>query len=118
VDWTDPSVYDAVLNLDQMTLVDACDAISTLAESACFQTTPETKADLDNLALASRVKADLAMDADTCDLQFEITADAGAVAIKGGADSPEQVKKIRAFVENIPGVRRVTVKEVSLVTRI
>ena len=118
VDWTDSSVYDLVLNLEQMTLVDACDAICTLAESACFQATPETKADLDNLALASRVKAELAMNTDTCDLQFEITADAGSVAIKGGADSPEQVKKIRAYIENIPGVRRATVKEVSLITRI
>ena len=118
VDWTDPSVYDVVLNLEQMTLVEACDAICTLAGSACFQTTPETRADLDNLALASRVKADLAMNPDTCDLQFEITADAGSIAIKGGADSPEQLKKIRAFTENIPGVRRVAVTEVSLLTRI
>ena len=118
VDWTDTSLYDVVLNLEQMTLVDACDAICTLAEAACFQATAETQADLDNLALASRVKAELAMNTDTYDLQFEVAADAASVSIKGGADSPDQVKRIRTLVHNIPGVRNVTLKEVSLVTRI
>jgi cytidylate kinase len=118
VDWTDTSLYDVVLNLEQMTLVDACDVICALAGSASFQTTPETQADVDNLALASSVKANLAMNPDSCDLQFEIAAEAGSVSIKGDVDSPDQVKKIRTFVKNIPGVREVSLNELSLVTRI
>jgi hypothetical protein len=118
VDWTDASLYDLVLNLEQMTLVEACDTICLLVESGCFKTTPETQADLDNLALASRVKAQLAMNPDSCDLQFEIAADAGSISIKGEIDTPGQAKKIRSFIENIPGVHDVTLKELSLVTRI
>jgi hypothetical protein len=118
VDWTDASLYDLVLNLEQMTLVDACNAICVLAESACFQTTPETQADLDNLALASCVKAHLAMNADTADLAFEVTAEAGSVAVKGAIDSPDHAKKIRRFVESIPGVHSVSLKELALATRI
>jgi hypothetical protein len=107
-----------VLNLEQMTLVDACEAICVLAESPCFQTTPETQADLNNLALASFVKANLAMNSDTCDLQFEIAAQAGSISIKGEIDAPGQAKKVRSIVENIPGVHEVILEEVSLVTRI
>ena len=118
VDWTDASLYDLVLNLEQMTLVEACDVVCLLAESGCFQTTPETQADLDNLALASRVKASLAMNPDTCDLQFEIAAQAGSISIKGDIDTPSQMRKIRSLVENISGVRGVTLTELSLVTRI
>ena len=118
VDWADASLYDLVLNLEQMTLVEACDVVCRLAESGRFQTTPETQADLDNLALASRVKATLAMNPDTYELQFEIAAQAGSVVIKGAIDTHGQVRKIRGLVERISGVREVTLKELSLVTRI
>ena len=118
VDWADASLYDLVLNLEQMTLVEACDVICRLAESVCFQSTPETQADLDNLALASRVKANLAMNPDTSDLQVEVAARGGFVSIKGPIDAPGQIRKIRSIVENLSGVRDVALKELSLVTRI
>lgn len=117
-DWTDASLYDLVLNLEQMTLIEACDVICELAKSSCFQTTAETQRDLDNLALASCVKANLAMNPDTCDLQLEITAQGGSISIKGEIDAPAQAKKIRSFVANIPGARSVSLEELSLVTRI
>jgi osmotically-inducible protein OsmY len=68
--------------------------------------------------MASRIKANLAMNPDTGDLQFEIAAEAGAISIKGEIDTPGQARKIRSFVEKIPGVRKVTLEELSLVTRI
>ncbi len=118
VDWTDASLYDLVLNLEQMTLVEACDVICLLAQSGCFRATQETQADLADLALASCVKANLARNHDTCDLEFEITAHAGSVSIKGDIDTPEQVRTIRSIVENLSGVRDVALKELALVTRI
>ena len=118
VDWTDTSLYDIVMNLEQMTLVEACDVVCTLAQSPCFQTTPETQADLDNLALASTVKANLAMDPENSKEQFEVTAECGIVSLKGEVDSPDQMKKIRSFVSHISGVREVSVKGLSLVKRI
>ncbi len=118
VDWMDASLYDLVLNLEQMTLVEASELICLLAQSPCFQTTKETLADLDNLALASSVKAQLAINHDTCDLQFEVTAQNGSIFIKGDVDDPGQMKRIRSFVQSIPGVRAVSLEELSLVTRI
>lgn len=118
VDWEDSSLYDAVINLEQMTLVDACDAICALAQSSCFQPTPETRADLDNLAVASAVKAKLAVHPATCDLQFEVAAKAGVVTIKGGIDHPEQIKVIGSVAREVPGAREVLMPEVTLATRI
>ncbi|MGE5112490.1 MAG: cytidylate kinase family protein [Acidobacteriaceae bacterium] len=118
VDWTDPAIYDVVLNLEQMTLVDASDVICALIASACFQTTPETYADLHNLALASSVKAHLAMNSETSNLQFEVAAENGSVSIKGEIDSPDQGKRVQSFVKTIAGVRAVALNELSLVTRI
>ena len=118
VDWTDPSLYDLVLNLEQMTLVDASDVICALAATACFEPTAETVADLENLALASSVKAHLATNPETRNLQFEVEAEAGKVSLKADVDSPQQAKSICAFVMDIPGVRNVSSNELALVTRI
>ena len=118
VDWTDPSLYDVVLNLEQMTLVDACDIVCAMAECVSFQPTPEVMADLRNLALASSVKAHLAMDHETANMEFEVSADDGAVSIKGDIDAPAQIKKILGVVKAIPGVTRVSTNALSLVTRI
>lgn len=117
VNWEDPALYDAVLNLEQMTLVDATDVICALAQSSCFQPTPETRADLDDLAVSSAVKAKLATHPATCDLQFEVTAKAGVVTIKGGIDHPEQMKVIRGVAREVPGTHEVCMPEVALATR-
>ena len=118
VDWADTSLYDVVLNLEQMTLVEACEVLCVLAQSSCFQPTGETRADLENLALGSSVKARLAMNHDTSSLEFEITAQGGAVNIKGTIDSPAHARQVRSLVEKMPGVREVKIEELALVTRI
>ncbi len=118
VDWLDPSVYDLVINLEQMTLVDACDLLCALAASTAFQQTPDTQADLNNLALASKIKAYLARSQDTASMEFEVTAHSGDVKIKGEIDSPDQIKKIQRIVNGIPGVNTVSTHALSLVTRI
>jgi cytidylate kinase len=116
VDWTDASLYDLVINLEQMTLVEASDVVCSLAATNCFKTTSEILAHLDNLALASCAKAHLAMHDDTMNLEFEITAQSGKVTLKGAIEGPVQAKKIRGVLERIPGVREVSLKELELVS--
>jgi cytidylate kinase len=118
VDWTDPSLYDLVLNLEEINLIDASDVICALTESPRFEPTRETLDGLENLALASSVKAHLAMNPETRNLQFEVEADAGNVSLKADVDSPLQAKAICAIVKRIPGVRSVSSNELALVTRI
>lgn len=117
VDWTDPAQYDVVFNLSHMTLVEAGDALCVLANSACFQTTPETLADLADLALASAAKARIASDPYTSALELGVKAHRGVVTINGKIDGPGQAHQVCDLVEGLSGVRSVSVKELALVSR-
>jgi len=117
VDWRDASLYDLVLNLEQMNLEEACDVICTVSRLKCFASTPETQRALDDLAKAGRVKASLAMNPATTDLQFAVVAHDGSVSIKGDIVSPAQIKTIGGIVRAVPGVREVHLDQLELATR-
>ena len=117
VDWADASLYDLVLNLEQMSLDEASDVIIATAKLPCFEFNAESRRAIENLALASQVKAHLAMDQATSDLQFEVTADDGTVAIKGDIVSPAQAKRIGEIARGVEGVGQVLLKELELATR-
>ncbi len=117
VDWRDASLYDLVLNLEQMNLEEACDVISTVSRLKCFASTSETQSALKDLAKASRVKASLAMDPATSDLQFEVAAHDGSVSIKGDIVSPKQIKEIARITRAVPGVTEVHLDQLELATR-
>jgi cytidylate kinase len=107
VDWGDASLYDLVLNLEQMSLEEACDVICMVSRLKCFAPTSETQRALDDLATASRVRACLARNSATSDFQFVVEAQGGSVSIKGDTVRPDQVKKIASIVRAVPGVTEV-----------
>ncbi len=117
VDWGDASLYDIVLNLEQMELEEACEIIALAAKSPSFAATAETQKAIDDLARASRVKANLAIDPATCDVQFEVAATGASVSVKGHIVNPDQARKVRQVVTAIPGVSEVRLEELELATR-
>lgn len=117
VDWRDASLYDLVLNLEQMNLEEACEVICTVSRLKCFGSTPESQRAMDDLAKASRVRASLAMNPATSDLQFEVVAQGGSVSIKGDIVSPDQIKKISRIAGAVPGVTEVQLDQLALATR-
>lgn len=117
VDWADASLYDLVLNLEQMNLEEACEVICTVSRLKCFEFTPASQSLMNDLAKASRVKASLAMDPATADLQFEVVAHEGSISIKGDIVSHHQVKKIGSLARAVPGVAEVHLEELALATR-
>jgi len=117
LDWEDASLYDLVLNLEQMSLEEACEVISAASRLKCFASTAETQRKLRHLAKASRVKARLAMDPKTSDLQFEVAAHDGSVSIKGDIVNPHQIKEISRIARTVPDVDHVNVEELELATR-
>jgi cytidylate kinase len=118
VDWTDASLYDVVLNLEQINLQEACDVICSVSQLKCFEFTPDCQRAMDDLALASCVKANLAMDPATANFQFEVVAESGSVSVKGGIISPGQAKLIDDIVRGVPGVASVDLRQLKLVTHI
>ncbi len=58
-DTNDASLYDMVVHIKTMSVKDAVDVIQCAVKRPCFQTTPQSQALLDNLALAAQVEARL-----------------------------------------------------------
>ena len=117
VDWADASLYDLVLNLEQMNLEEACDVICSASQLKYFEFTPECQKAMNDLATASRVKAILAMNPATSNNEVEVVAQAGSVSIKGDIAAPDQVKRIGSIVMAVPGVTEVHLDQLEMVTR-
>jgi len=117
VDWTDASLYDLVLNLEQMSLPEACEVVCAVSRLNCFEFSPVCQKAIDDLALASHVKASLAMNPATASFQFEVEADGGSVSVKGGIVSPAQAHLVDDIVRSVPGVVSVRLGQLQLVVR-
>ncbi|MGA2269278.1 MAG: cytidylate kinase family protein [Bryobacteraceae bacterium] len=104
VDWGDASNYDIVLNLEFMDISEACETVSTLARQRCFEFTPCCQAAMDDLALASRVRAELALNDATSYLEVEVTAKDGAVRVSGAVSNVRDVTEVRRVAAAVPGV--------------
>ena len=110
VDWRDASLYDLVLNLDHLDIAQACDVIAATARQDCFQETPASRAAMDDLALASRVQANLAVIPATVHFEADVTAHAGSVVVKGHLSTREQAEDVRAVVGKVPGVNEMALE--------
>ncbi len=104
VDWGDPLLYDMVVNLDHMTMETACAIVSAAARRRCFELTPACRRSLEDLALSSRVRAELAIAPSTEGLELEATATDGVVALKGKLASVDQLEEVRRIALTIAGV--------------
>jgi hypothetical protein len=110
VDWTDPSLYDIVLNLEYVSVQDARDTLAELVTKARFALTAESLAALEDLALASRIRANLATNTSTEDLEFEVTARAGCVSIKGKISSGYQYSEVQRIARAVKEVKDLNIQ--------
>jgi cytidylate kinase len=112
VEWDDPHLYDVVLNLSRMSLGAAGETAARLAEQDEFKATADSLRAMQNLALASRVRAKLAADSRTRDIDLEVLADGGIVTIAGHTNAPAADKVIEAVARTVDGVMGVRSKVV------
>ncbi len=114
VDWEDPSNYDVVLNLDHLNIDQACDFIHCMLKEKSFQSTPEHLKALHDLAVASRIRANLALDPATADLELEVTAQSGFVSVQGKLACQDQPREIARIARAVRGVREVQLDGLAL----
>jgi cytidylate kinase len=107
VNWGDPSLYDIVLNLECIDIQESCEIIAHAARQTCFLETPESVAAMEDLALASRVRANLAINPSTSNLEVEVVSHSGAVAIRGHLISQNEMREVQAVAWKVPGVTEV-----------
>jgi cytidylate kinase len=110
VDWQDPLLYDLVINLDHLSISDACEAICTAAAQEEFTTTLEAQRILDDLALSSDVRARIAADGTIGDAELEVEANEGVVILWGTVTSPEEERKAKEIASGAPGAADVNSK--------
>ena len=113
VDWGDPTLYDIVINLEHIELEEACSIISSIVTERQFEFSPECQQKMNDLALGSRVRADLAINPSTSDLEVEVVAHNGAVEIKGKVASLSQSDEVKRVVMATPGVTSLNLDELA-----
>ncbi len=118
VDWSDPSNYDIVLNLENMDISGACQTVSTLARQKCFEFTPACEAVMDDLALACKVRTELALHDSTSHLEVEVTAEKQAVRIAGSVSNMWEVEEVRLIAATVSGVETVNVDALASPSRL
>jgi cytidylate kinase len=105
VNWEDPALYDLVVNLDSMDVLDACEIVAAAARrQKCFRFVGPCQGQMEDLAVSSRVRADLAINPATSHLEFEVTAHQGRVSIRGRITPPEALEEIKRVARAVPGV--------------
>jgi cytidylate kinase len=106
VDWTDPALYDLVVQVDRMTVRDGAEVVSSTARLDSFVATDDSKRTLANLALRSRVLARLFTCPATNDLDVDVTADSGRIRVCG-LSSPRNIDEVMRVAADVPGVTAV-----------
>lgn len=104
VDWGDPALYDLVVSCEFLGIPDACRVVAETAASRCSAETPESQAAMDDVALASRVGANLAIAPPTANLEVEVSAVCGAVRVRSSTPSRGLPADVETIVRKVPGV--------------
>lgn len=109
VEWQDPSLYDLVINLQNISIDQACRLICGMTKEGDFEFSSKHESALRDFVLAARVRAALAKDALTSYLEVEVESRAGEITIKG--ELCEQSEEVQRVAAAVPGVLTVTLSE-------
>jgi len=107
VDWLDPSLYDLTINLKTLEVEGAVEVVATAVQREEFQPTDESRSAMENLYLASRVRAALAADENTASAEVDVQAEGDVVYLKGRVRPASIVESVIQVAGKVEGVRQV-----------
>lgn len=108
MDWQHPSLYDVVIDFDQVTLPGACDIVCHTASMGRYKVTPESRKAMEDLALSCHLKAIVSSNKSISGAKnVTIKADGGVVTIKGTVESIVDADRVRMLVRKTPGVKEI-----------
>jgi cytidylate kinase len=106
VDWESAALYDLVINLEYLNIEQACHIVTGMVQEAAFEFTPDAQAIMNDFALASRVRAELAINPLTSNLEVTIEARNGVTTIKGHFfEQGEEIQKVAHAVAGVTDLR-------------
>ena len=112
-DIADPRLYDMVVNLETMSVPDACALLEATLKQPDFAVTDAVRRQLSDFRLACRVKLALVRDESTRGYGLEAEVQDGVVEVSGSAPlltSGDPGDRIAAIAHAVPGVRQVRLK--------
>ncbi len=109
VDWLNASYYDLTINLENMNVESAVKVTAATLGCREFSTTKESQKAMEDLYLATRVKAALAADAVTASLELEMQADSisGTIYPKGKVQPASMLDAVVGTAKKVTGVKKV-----------
>ena len=105
INWKDPSLYDVIINLKDMSIPTACAMVAAMTTAPEFQLTEVAKKAIADLTLESKIKAKLASDDTTKNYLLNIIVKNGNVRISGRVRNAEHAGRIKLLVEEMPEVK-------------
>lgn len=106
-DMGDNSSHHMVIDMSKTSLPDAFEMIRSTVSLPQFQPTPESRRTIENLILAARLRARIAMEADILDDDLEVEIHDGIVNVKGTVHSEEDAAEIRKLLAQQPEIHDV-----------
>jgi cytidylate kinase len=116
LDWTQPENYDFVINTWDDAWEFYADLLVAAARHPRYQPTPESLQKIRDLSLAAQVRAAIASDPVTKNLNVEVTVRSGRVSLKGVVFSLAMVDAAAQVAKRVPGVTEVTCQTVDIPT--
>ncbi len=107
VDVADPSLYDLVINLGNMSMETATEIIVDLLGREEYRSTPETQRRLKDFALQTRVRAVLSLNSEYSESSIEVSVRDGVVDLTVPVALEQRRGAVVEFVRQIPGVASV-----------
>lgn len=107
VEWDDPSLYDVVLNLERMTIADACEIVAGMTKLDTFKPNPQSIKAMEDLTVGSLAWAALNRDPRTAAADVRVVADDGVVTVTGTTGSQAVVEAIPLVAGQVEGVKEV-----------
>ncbi len=114
LDWTLPEHYDLVINTGADVWQFYTDLLVWAARHPQYQPTPESRQRIRDLSLAAQVRAAIAKDPMTKNINVEVAAQSGRVALKGVVFSPAMMDAAADVAKRVPGVTSVSCEAVEI----
>jgi cytidylate kinase len=100
VDWSDPALYDVVINTEKLSVDGAVELIVGLVRRPELAATEASRQAVRDRALASRVRAALTAHPETRKYRINVEAEAGVIQLEGTA----AIDKATEVARTVPGV--------------
>ncbi len=114
LDWTKPEHYDLVINTAGGNWKFYEDLLVAAARHPQYQPTPESIQRVKDLSLAAHVRAAIAKDPVTKNINVEVSAETGHVALKGVVFSPAMMDAAAEVAKRVAGVTAVSCEAVEI----